>query len=287
MHRRSGQSVRRPRLLLAVVAMAAGAAGILLSGLGAASAASTHVDLLPTTGVVDNVMASYIDEGIAHAQADGAEAVVIELNTPGGSLSSTTDIVSSILEAPVPVIVWVAPAGKSRRKRRHLHHARGAHRADGSGNEHRRGLAGGQQRPGHPGHARREGEERRDREHQLDRRGARSQRRLGGQHRRPGQVLFGQRGRQRRGGRRDRRHDRGCPGIRERAAGHGGRGPAGHAGDGRRGRQRARDEPGAVVPPSAGRPEHRVHPVHAGVLRPAVRAHPPELRDGHPRRACC
>ena len=36
---------------------------------------------------------------------------MIELNTPGGSLDSTSHIVSSLLESPVPVIVWVAPAG--------------------------------------------------------------------------------------------------------------------------------------------------------------------------------
>ena len=39
------------------------------------------------------------------------EALVIKLNTPGGLLQSTRDIVTSILEAKVPVIVYVAPGG--------------------------------------------------------------------------------------------------------------------------------------------------------------------------------
>ncbi len=73
--------------------------------------AGSRVFVLPTTGIVDNVMAGYIAEGIARAERDGASAVVIKLNTPGGSLESTNDIVGSILEADVPVIVWVAPAG--------------------------------------------------------------------------------------------------------------------------------------------------------------------------------
>ena len=67
--------------------------------------------MLPTTGIVDNVMAGYIAEGIARAERDGARAVVIQLNTPGGSLDATQRIVSSILDAPLPTIVWVAPAG--------------------------------------------------------------------------------------------------------------------------------------------------------------------------------
>jgi membrane-bound serine protease (ClpP class) len=69
------------------------------------------VVVLPTTGIVDDGMAKYLADGISRATADGAAAVVIKLNTPGGSLFSTNDIDSTILEAKVPVIVWVAPAG--------------------------------------------------------------------------------------------------------------------------------------------------------------------------------
>jgi membrane-bound serine protease (ClpP class) len=41
----------------------------------------------------------------------GCSAVVIELDTPGGSLDATRDIVGTLLEAPLPVAVWVAPSG--------------------------------------------------------------------------------------------------------------------------------------------------------------------------------
>jgi membrane-bound serine protease (ClpP class) len=69
------------------------------------------IPVLPATGVVDNVLAGYLEDGIARAVRDGAPAVVIRLNTPGGSLDATQRIVSALLESAVPTIVWVAPAG--------------------------------------------------------------------------------------------------------------------------------------------------------------------------------
>lgn len=78
---------------------------------GGAQAAGREVVVLPTTGVVDNAMAQYLANGIQRATDDGAAAVVIKLNTPGGSLAATNDIVGTFLEAKVPIIVWVAPAG--------------------------------------------------------------------------------------------------------------------------------------------------------------------------------
>jgi membrane-bound serine protease (ClpP class) len=85
-----------------------------LFGMAAGSlrgASGSDVILLPTEGIVDNVMAGYLAEGIARGEREGSAAVVIRLNTPGGTLDATQDIVSSLLEANVPTIVWVAPAG--------------------------------------------------------------------------------------------------------------------------------------------------------------------------------
>ncbi|HEX5466819.1 MAG TPA: nodulation protein NfeD [Candidatus Limnocylindrales bacterium] len=93
------------------------AAACLLGGLAVtlltsgARAASPTVALLPTTGIVDQVMATYIEGGLATAAERGDAAAIIELDTPGGSLDSMQDIVGSILSSKVPVIVWVAPAG--------------------------------------------------------------------------------------------------------------------------------------------------------------------------------
>jgi membrane-bound serine protease (ClpP class) len=91
------------------------AACVALGLLGAAATAGQtsqpRVVLMPVTGIVDQVMAAYIGEGIRRASADGASAVVLQVDTPGGSLESTREIVKSLLDAPVPTIAWVAPAG--------------------------------------------------------------------------------------------------------------------------------------------------------------------------------
>jgi membrane-bound serine protease (ClpP class) len=76
-----------------------------------ANAGSGDVVVLRATGVVDSVLAGYLAEGIHAAEGGGARAVVVELDTPGGSLAATQEIVTALLEADVPTIVWVAPAG--------------------------------------------------------------------------------------------------------------------------------------------------------------------------------
>ena len=103
------RATHRPPIHRLVVVLAC--LGLALGGAAAARGASGPVSVLRATGVVDSVMAGYIAEGVAKAQREGAAAVVIELDTPGGSLEATNDIVSTLLEAPLPTIVWVAPAG--------------------------------------------------------------------------------------------------------------------------------------------------------------------------------
>ena len=105
----------KPRVLSSIIAPLQ--AACLFMGLVFLLAAPTRaatpgsVVILPTTGVVDQVMAGYLSDGIARAHRDGAEAVVVQLDTPGGSLDSTREIVKTLLEAPLPVAVWVAPSG--------------------------------------------------------------------------------------------------------------------------------------------------------------------------------
>ncbi|HEU4672175.1 MAG TPA: NfeD family protein [Candidatus Limnocylindrales bacterium] len=85
--------------------------GMLLLVAGGARGADRSIPVLSASGVVDSVMAGYVADGIARAQAAGAPAVVIRLDTPGGSLDAMKTIVSAELEATIPTIVWVAPAG--------------------------------------------------------------------------------------------------------------------------------------------------------------------------------
>jgi membrane-bound serine protease (ClpP class) len=75
------------------------------------NAAPGSVEVLTTDGEVNVVMDRYIDRGISAAEDDHAAAVVIRLDTPGGLMSSMDNIVQRILEAKVPVIVYVWPSG--------------------------------------------------------------------------------------------------------------------------------------------------------------------------------
>ena len=62
-------------------------------------------------GAINPVVASYIHRSIEKATSEHAACVLIHMNTPGGLLKSTRIIVGDILESPVPVIVYVSPAG--------------------------------------------------------------------------------------------------------------------------------------------------------------------------------
>lgn len=75
------------------------------------AAGPLHVDLLRVDGSINPGIADYVRYGIERAQEDGAAAVVIEIDTPGGLLASARTIVKDILGAAVPVIAYVAPSG--------------------------------------------------------------------------------------------------------------------------------------------------------------------------------
>ena len=78
---------------------------------GTAGDPTAPVYVLTATGVVDNVMAGYIEESVKRATEDDSPAMIVTLNTPGGSLDATQRIVSALLEAPLPTIVYVSPSG--------------------------------------------------------------------------------------------------------------------------------------------------------------------------------
>ena len=81
-----------------------------LAGVTTAAADETVI-VIDVDGTIVPVIAQYIERGIEAAVDSGATACVIRLNTPGGLLNSTEEIVSAILNADVPVIVYVAPKG--------------------------------------------------------------------------------------------------------------------------------------------------------------------------------
>ncbi len=76
------------------------------------SAAGPRIDVLRVDGTVNPVLAGYIERGIGHAEEHGATCI-IQMDTPGGLDTSMRDIVQSILEAEVPVVVYVPPGGRA------------------------------------------------------------------------------------------------------------------------------------------------------------------------------
>jgi len=81
-----------------------------LSGTAAADQGN-RVVVLDVDGTIVPVVAQYIERGIRLAEETGANACVICLNTPGGLLTATEDIVSTIMNASVPVVTYVSPKG--------------------------------------------------------------------------------------------------------------------------------------------------------------------------------
>ena len=70
-----------------------------------------HVDLIAIDGSINPAVDDFIREGIARAKNNGARALIVQLDTPGGLLTSTRTIVKEMLGAQVPVMVWVGPSG--------------------------------------------------------------------------------------------------------------------------------------------------------------------------------
>ncbi len=70
-----------------------------------------RVILLIADDPVAPAMAEYIRRGLNTAEQRGFDLVVIQLNTPGGTIDAMNEIVQDLLASPVPVAVWVAPQG--------------------------------------------------------------------------------------------------------------------------------------------------------------------------------
>ena len=76
-------------------------------------AASADVLKIVVDDTIHPLISEHIDRAIQEAQRTHAAALLIELRTPGGLLSSTQEIVQKILASQVPVIIYVTPAGST------------------------------------------------------------------------------------------------------------------------------------------------------------------------------
>ena len=74
-------------------------------------AESPSVRIIHLEGEINAVIAGYVSAAVAKAASEHAGGLVIVTNTPGGVSTSMDEIVTTLLNAPVPVAVYVAPAG--------------------------------------------------------------------------------------------------------------------------------------------------------------------------------
>ena len=82
-----------------------------LFALTSTAAFASSVVKIRVDDTIQPISAEYIDRAIEQARQTNADAVLIELHTPGGLVDSTREIIEKILNSPVPVIVYVAPTG--------------------------------------------------------------------------------------------------------------------------------------------------------------------------------
>jgi len=102
--------VKSIRRLLGATCLAVGL-GVMAAAPAAGQQLEGSILELRIDGVVDPFVADYVRDGIAEAQDEGAAAVLLLIDTPGGLDSSMREITQAILNADVPVIGYVFPQG--------------------------------------------------------------------------------------------------------------------------------------------------------------------------------
>jgi membrane-bound serine protease (ClpP class) len=79
--------------------------------LGQSQAQSSFIAYAELESSINPITKDFLLRVITEAHRDGASLLVIRLDTPGGLLESTKDMVTAILNSPIPIVIWVGPAG--------------------------------------------------------------------------------------------------------------------------------------------------------------------------------
>ena len=84
---------------------------IFIIGLLPTFAADDEIIVLQIEGPVNQAMVSYFERGINEANRQDATAVIVELDTPGGRIDHTLEIIQLFQNSDVPIVVYITPAG--------------------------------------------------------------------------------------------------------------------------------------------------------------------------------
>jgi membrane-bound serine protease (ClpP class) len=76
-----------------------------------ATSAQAEVLKIVINDTIHPMTTEYVERAIAQAQQENAKALLIEINTPGGMLDATREIIEKLLASAVPVIIYVTPSG--------------------------------------------------------------------------------------------------------------------------------------------------------------------------------
>jgi membrane-bound serine protease (ClpP class) len=93
------------RLVLFLIVFVLGAMSL------AVQADAPRITVLQAKGIINPVLADYLKRGIEEAEANHSIACIIQMDTPGGLDTAMRDIVQTILDSKVPVVVYVSPSG--------------------------------------------------------------------------------------------------------------------------------------------------------------------------------
>lgn len=70
-----------------------------------------HIDVIKINDIITPAVAEFISRSIEQATRDGAECLIIQMDTPGGLDLSMRDIIKDMMSADIPIVVYVAPSG--------------------------------------------------------------------------------------------------------------------------------------------------------------------------------
>lgn len=102
-------ATRKVRIVISLSLVLLGLVALLAAPAGAQ--APGRIGVLNVKGPITPVVLSYLNRGLGYAQDGNVSLLVIQLDTPGGSVEIMKSLTDEMIRSPVPIVVWVGPEG--------------------------------------------------------------------------------------------------------------------------------------------------------------------------------